>query len=469
MLVAVLVACAGCDALFGIDAIAFPADSPPATGDLGMVHGQYLQLWAELDGAGNVAEVQAELPANQLVVTATLDDGTPRDVTIDDAGFMFTTPKPNDHYTLRFETPTQARTFDLSAATLVLVDRTSKRPTDGAAPPNTVLALNLSTRHQENSAKEELVTTGTWSRHQIQAADPVQIDCSLPDPNGARVDMLSPHDGAFYTSTQSAGSYVRVMFAAPVHDVMTIAGAKALVPTLPIAPASVSATSCTNITIHSAAETARELLATGGGTSLAGWFINADPGLQQALFTWFPLANGLGDSATTVMYGNPFGLPRIDAMATTFVQNAAGAMSSVEAITPAGDCTQLTDIPSGQIALASNVRVGTTPLSTTGVLVTVPKTGKVDVAFDVSSDGDANYFVVHLDQAVGASFTPLEDFITFAHVVHVPASRFLTTNSYRIRVDGLLGFPNAPQGDFVTAAVPAAISEFVTPTFRPQF
>jgi hypothetical protein len=86
----------------------------------------------------------------------------------------------------------------------------------------------------------------------------------------------------------------------------------------------------------------------------------------------------------------------------------------------------------------------------------------------VSSDGDANYFVVHLDQIVGSSFTTLEDFVTSAHVVHIAASRFLTTNSYRIRVDGMLGFPHASEGDFLTAAEPAAISELVTPTFRPQ-
>ena len=457
----------GCDQLFGIDSIP-PAHDASTSDDLGTVQGQYLQLWAENDGLGMATEMQREFPANQLTAIATLDDGSPREVTIDDSGFSFTTPHVGDHYTLRFDTPTQARTFELSAPTPVLVERTTKRPTDPAAPPGTLLTFNVTTRHTENNAKEELVTTGTWSRHQILATDRLEIDCSSPDPNGAVVDMLSPHDAVYYTSTQTMGSYVRIMYAAQASDVMTIGGSGVTVPTLPATPASVAVTGCTNISIHSAEETARETLATGGGTSIIGWFVNADPGLQHALLAWVPLANGLGDVTTMVMYGNPFGLSRIDAMAATYVQNAAGASSSVAAIMPAGDCSQLTEILAGQVALASNVRLGTTQIAAAGVLVTVPKTGNVDVAFDVSSDGDANYFVVHLDQIVGTSFTTLEDFVTSAHVVHVPANRFLTTNSYRIRVDGMLGFPHASEGDFMTAEVPAAISRFVTPTFRPQ-
>jgi hypothetical protein len=471
LLGAVVVACAtgaGCDALFGIDSIPPAAHDASTSGDLGTVRGQYLQLWAENDAIGMAVEMQRELPANQLTAIATLDDGTPRAVTIDDTSFSFTTPHQGDHYTLRFETPTQARTFELSAATPVLVERTTKRPSDLAAPPGTLLTFNVTARHTENNAKEELVTTGTWSRHQIASTDRLEINCASPDPNGAVVDMLSPHDAVYYTSTQTVGSYVRILYAAQARDVMTVGGTGVTVPTLPTTPASVAATGCTNITIHGAEETAREMIATGGGTSIIGWFVNADPGLQHALLTWFPLANGLGDVSTMVMYGNPFGLSRIDAMAATLVQNAAGASSSVAAIMPAGDCSQSTEILAGQVALASNVRVGTTQLAASGVLVTVPKTGDADVTFDVSSDGDANYFVVHLDQIVGSSFTTLEDFVTSAHVVHIPVSRFLTTNSYRIRVDGMLGFPNASEGDFMTAAVPAAISEFVTPAFRPQ-
>jgi hypothetical protein len=155
-------------------------------------------------------------------------------------------------------------------------------------------------------------------------------------------------------------------------------------------------------------------------------------------------------------------------MASTYASNAAGATSSVVAITAAAGCPTMTDVPAGQITLASNVRVAGTALSATGTFVTVPTTGAIDVAFDVSADGDADYFVVDLDQIVGSSFITLEEIVTTAHAVHLAASHFQTTNSYRIRVAAMLGFHGAKSGDFMTASEPAAVSQFVTPTFRPQ-
>lgn len=464
-LVVAVLACAGCDRLFGLGTIPSPAPDGATSADRGAVHGQYLQLWAQNDAAGNAAEIQRPFPIDQITALATLDDGSTRTVTIADSGFSFTTPNAGDHYSLRFATPSQASTFDLAATELVLVERTTKRPDDPPAPPMTILAFDLSARHSENNAKEELVTTGTWSRHQVTTN--VEVDCSAPDSTGAVIDMLSPHDGAFYTSTQAVGAYVRIMYAAQARDVATIAGAKATVPTLPIAPQMVNATSCANISIQGTAEGAREMLAAGGGTPVVGWYIGATPGLQEALSTEFPLANGFGAGQTNVMYGNPFGL-RVEAVALSYATAPAGAASSVTSIAPVGDCTATTAIPAGQVALASNVRVAGTPIATTGTFVTVPATGNIEIAFDLSSDGTADYYVVHLDQIVGASTLTLEQIVTTAQRVHIPASRLLSTSTYRIRVDAALGFPHASLGDFLTMSETAAISVFQSPTFRPQ-
>jgi hypothetical protein len=475
LLGAVLVACAagaGCDSLFGIASIPpnQPADARTAADDLGKVQGQYLQLWAENDALGMATEMQREFPANQLTAIATLDDGSPRAVTIDDTGFSFTTPQMGDHYSLQFAAPSQVRTFDLSATALVLVERTTKRPSDTAAPPNTVLALNINGRHFENSAKEEVVTTGTWSRHQVGPSDPIQVDCAKPDPTtGAVIDMLSPHDAAYYTSTQPAsGGYVHLVYYAQIHDVTTVAGMTATVPTLPIAPQAVSATSCTIVATHASDEAQRELTAVGGGTTIVGWAVGANPGLQTALFTELPLANGIGESQVPAMYGNPYGLTHIDVVAASSASNGQGATSTVSSIALAHDCSSATDIPAGQIALVSNVSLGGVALATSGQLVTLPVSSTIDIAFDVSADGDANYFTVELDQFVGASFTAVDEIVTTDHVVHVPATHLLTTSSYMIRVSASLGYPHVAEADFLTATEDAALSLYTTPKFRPQ-
>jgi len=468
-----LVLIAGCDALWGIDHVG--PYSPPVDGsdpafDHGIVHGRYVQRWVQnLPDSASPDPHELELTASQLTADVTLDDGSHRTVAIDDTGFSFTTPEPDDHYAIRFTTPFGPRTWVARSATLQLVERLHYRPDRELASPGTRLTLNISNR--THMPTEELVTTGSWSRTNVNDTA-VSVDASTTDQYGTQIGILTPHDAAYYTLTEPVDDYFHMVRTAKVPDVIMMKGIdNTYPPSGMFAATTLTTNKCVQVQARGTDEAARITASYPDvNATLPVWFVDLDPSLELGLTIQLPVAEGAADGVVRdVAYGNPYGLHQIDVLLAVAAATVHGAIIQTLLLVPAkGDCSVLTELAAGQVEIPTSIRLAGTLLDTMGQVITLPHAGFADVTWEPSALGNASYYIVSLEQLAGAGVITAEQIVTTERRARIPAGAFTTSSSYQLRVIAVIGFPNAGGGDFLSVAAPIGTGNVQTSSFRSQ-
>lgn len=470
-----LLACASCDKIWGLKSVTV---APPDATDLRTVTGHYTQRWFGLGQSGTLPHSDEFAMTDVSSALVTLDDGTTRAVTISDTDFSFTTPNDGDHYSLRIETPIGSRTWNLSSGALELVERYTHPPNRATVNVGTILELDMdpTTVHNALGTKEELDTIGTWSRTQVTTATipNIQVDCSSRDPYGVQIGAVAPPSAAFYTATEPMNGYNHLTYAAKVADVKTLDGMPSKYPPLPmkLMAMAVNLTACTKVLVHGTEEAQRNHDAVpGAGAGISAWFIDIDPALDFGFLpTALQVADGVPNGLTVgAQYGNPFGFGQADVFMLSYALNLAGAASSSIVVVPAGpdNCTNTVEIHEGLLALPMNVQLGGTPLVTKLQLVTVSGS-HMDIAWDTSTVGTADAYIVFVDQVINGTTITIENITTTDKVVSIPTAELMSGGEFQIRVIAAIGFPNVAAGDLVTAASPVGLGTFKTPIFKIQ-
>lgn len=471
--IAMLVLGAGCDALWGIEHVeggATPDGSDPDF-DHNMVHGRYVQRWVE-NAPDSATPVPKELSftAAQLTAEVTLDDGSHRAVTITDDGFSFTTPAPGDRYTIRFRTPVGSRTWLMRSSAPQLVERYRFRPDRPQAPAGTRLTLNVAQRTQMPT--EELVTTGSWSRTNVDATA-VTVDASATDIFGTQIGMLAPHDAAYYTRTEAVADYFHMVATAKIPDVAMQPAIDNIYPASGmIAPVILPLTGCAKVQAHGDDEAQRITRAYPdvAGT-FAVWSVDLDPSLELGLTVSLPVAKGGADGVVRdVAYGNPYGLHQVDVLQRVIAQTSHDAAIETLSITPAkSDCSVVIELGAGAVEIPTAIQLGGVPLAATDQDVTLPLTGDVEVTWQPSADGAASYYIVALEEVLGPSeLRTIEQVVTTERFARFPVGAFAPGASYDVRITAVVGFSHASAGDFLSVAAPLGQGTVKTPAFRPR-
>jgi hypothetical protein len=461
---ALLVALTGCNWVFGLDETV-PAD------DEGLVNGTYHVHWGENIASGEPVVRDGVYAADELVGEVVLDDGTRRDVTIrGDGTFSFPTARAGQAYSLTFRSPAGRTTYQLAATNLALVDRVAGRRDRELVRPGTVLEVDVANRPPSTlTYREEIMTTGVWTRTQVSDQMPIRYDFATAVPATAPVGLIdgARSDDAYYIYFDRAGTYSRVVASARARGTLVNGQGGTLTATA----APLAADLCTQLALPSKQERDRLFGLLGNATSsLAVWAIAAAPAPELASIAQLPVAYAAGsvddaDVSSMVMYGNPF-IGGVRVVQFGVVANTPeGDFASVVAHVPVqADCTTPTAIDAGVVAVPSALALTGTQIRMKGQFVTIDRSAPVYVSW-LSSSGHADDTIVTLYEVVDTVGVLGQAIVTTGGHVTIDSADLEMGHTYFIIIQHRDGIPGAGSGDYSTVADAPAVGVYQSPTF----
>ena len=457
---------AGCNQLYGLD------ETVPYE-DRGTVTGVYKLRWAENEASGAPVVREGAYSVDELTADVELDDGTRRDVALaSDGTFSFTTASAGQAYALTFQTTYSRITYQLSAQDLVLVDRVAARRDRELVPRNTELIYQLTNRPAMTlTSREEIMTTGVWTRRQIIANQPIRYDWATAERQSIPLGLLdaSKFDDAYYVFFDRVPTNYRIMASAKARG--SLVGGQAN--TLSAGAATTLTDSrCAHVEVQSQQEAARiSALFPDAASTLAFWILNATPSQEFAQVAALPVAFGLSnaagaDVATDVDYGSPIpgGVIALDFALGVSRPGMAGV--SVQTSVPlAGDCPTTTRFIAGEVSLPTTVSVAGTAITDQDQFVTIDRSRPVPVMWE-SSAGRVDAAGVTLIEVVDDNTTIARStYLTTGTSVLIPVAELDRGRRYSLLVRLTAGVPGAAIGHFDRLDETVSTGTFLSTSF----
>ena len=467
LVAAVLLLVPACDRVFGLERDAQHDAGSDAGGEL--VTGRWMRAYATNTPTGAPKVVEVPMTTGVLSLQFT-DEEQYRVEVAADGTFSF--PRPaGATYHLIMNDGGQMIELEHSAPHLELAVLGAGRPERGAVSTST--PLTFSTHAVPGSRWIE--STGLWTQ---TGMDFDSLDWSAAVSSSGPLGLLdaSQGDRLYYVTYQpfSVGPDAYTGIAAEASQGVTIVDGQPQ--TVPLAPVPHVLDSCLNLVAHRAAAMARVLAAVPDATSYSDdWFIQSIPtpelGTVGPLTLAYATESGpLTDAAFVVAYRNPFAgtaaIASIGAAASRSLAYPGLPPISLFIgdrtfrLAPAGCSTPLVIDPAE--GLPGTLTLDGVELSSDMKIVAVPATGRVEIAWNLSGAGpdDATYLHVYEVTSEGNTTTlgPPQAYETTRRSISIPAMQFVAGHYYVIRLDALLGVPNAAAGDLRTIAYPFSVA-----------
>ena len=438
VVVAVL-ACAGCDRVFGIAELPTP----------GTVTGTHVARWPRNDATGRPEVHETAYAPNEIEIRMRGDD---EDLVIEfgaDGTFSFPVPDVDATYRLIVRTRNSELEYQLAARTLHLVERLGSRPDRISPAAGTRVDLLLPNRPIADI--EYLSSTGVWIGADVRPGVPISIDWT---PYGAILEE-NKNDDLYYTALMrtdvSPNEHFRTTNVARIPNVPMVQGAttqlNAMVETVPL-------DRCVEIHAQRKAELDRLIALTPGDYTNTSLITYAAPGpepLAATLTVVLQVNNDVIDDVVGVqrVFGNPF------VGSTLFQQmtiNRGRPVADIGTLTTSTVVTvPIDDGPCPVARFDAAVVALPTGIALDGRQLTGDSTVTIDresvLTWQLTSSGEAEFFVLRVYE-VGASIEFRRSVVTAGRSVKLDPTWFESQHRYVLYIEARLGIPNAAIGDF---------------------
>jgi hypothetical protein len=484
----VIVALAGCDAVFGLTPLTPPPpDAPTDAVDPLKVVGRYHVQHTINQADFTPALVDDAFPSSQMTAICVLDDGSmPAVAYHDDGTFSFPLAAAGQSYRLTFDTPLGATEYQSASNHLELVNRFPGRlfPTPVTLP--TSIHVNLGPAPGTIYMTSTGVWTDTYSGYSDTAT--FDFDWQTANPPSWRgllradlYDRLYVVDHANYGTAAMAYSAISGYGA---YSITQTDGTAATISTPPVA--TLMHDRCTHL-LALRGELFNRLQAAqpGFGTPADVWAILAVPALELDNNGGLAVAVG-GETTPTptdldvsVTYVDPFVGTRVVAAIDVNIRRNIQLPGTASPYTVYGGGRTLQKIPTttcttrvivqSTVGIAALPTLAGTQLDTDNKSITLAASDPV-VTWTLAVDGPVDYATVLVFEVVnnaGATDLLLQRRVVTAERSAVFArSLFVSGHTYLIMIQDTLGAPNAAAGDFYTASYPHAGMQTVSYTFK---
>jgi hypothetical protein len=449
-----------CDTIFGLER------------EGSSVTGTYLARTLHNDASGAPLVEDVPLPAADVSIEVRFEDGSERDVPIDDAGKFVFDPPPGSVYTLTVRTGVTS-VYQSRARELALVERHPGRLGRVDAPPGTRLALTIQNRAAVANA-EHVATTGVWSHTAVLAAAPIDVDWSaVQTATGAPAGLLNDDDVWYlsYTSATTPFAHQRLIQSARIPNVTTAPATKTMVDGVAVTHA---LSQCARVFSKIKSETTRlqALAPTFQWTNGTGWNLTAMPDPDHAVQHGFVIGYEgaptiVDDLDRSIMYTNPFpghamvAFMEINGFRSTGSVNLPSDARVVDRVPE--DCgTPLVLDGTGALPLA--ITLSGVRLTGDAQQVDIDRRSDAQITW-TPTEGNADFWQVTLTELVSTTATPRISVITTEPRLLLDPDLLVANRTYALQIRTSFGTPGAADGDFVTGVLPRGSTGVYSTTF----
>ena len=447
-----------------------------------MITGSFGHQLITNDGSGNAIETDTPYGADQLDVSAILDDtGNAPTVTFTGDSFSFSRNNADEAYRLSVrpqqESAIATETQDVGTSLELWSPYFGRIQRSGVSRATLITFDVGSAAVAPNHAY--VASTGIRTFSAMAVGSGAVLDWDTAGALFGANAVLSAADGdelwdTTYAETTVAGSdggtYWSIIGA--LHTMVTLTNGTPFTVTGTIEPT--PSDRCVVLDLPRQTELARVLAANGFGSNESGtaaWNIvstpRADLSPAAGITIAFPQANVSTDALLTVNYANPYPEDQVTTLSATYKRTAMLGSASAAltygttqfAVVPtmsASSCAMVS--ADATIAMASIPTFGGTTLDTDGATVSIDRSGLVELDFAPTTGGSADDWLIVLDEATpsGAvlSFTELHVYSTLQASVLIDPSLLVAGHSYMFEMESRLGYPNAASRDYRTISYP---------------